>query len=51
MLVKSVREYEDILFYKKYKDQAEKQQIQSILSDLKRQHQRLESRPTSTQAF
>ena len=37
MLLKSVREFEDTLYYKKYNSQEDKYKLEQILGDLKRQ--------------
>ena len=37
MLVKSMREFEDVIIYEKYKDDAEREQLQQIVDNMKTQ--------------
>ena len=39
MLVRSMREFEDVIIYEKYKDDAERRQLQEIVDNMKTQIQ------------
>ena len=37
MLVRSVREYEDLIYFRKYSSEQEKKEIEQVIENLKRQ--------------
>ena len=51
MLLKSMREFEDALFYKRYAGDHERQKLEDIVADLRRQIENLRNPTNSSNDF